>query len=318
MKFNKYPKFTNAYKDEFVFKVMETVPYDTLWYVTEKIHGANFQITGGLDDKGEFIFKVGSRNSFTDMSFFNLKYSEPFISEYSKVVELIKELIHNGYSQVTVYGEVYGGNIQKGVFYSDEKRFRAFDIFFDGEFLVRNAAIQMFDKYEVDYCTTIMQGNLLDCLTHANDFDSLIDAELTQEEVREGNICEGVVIRPVIPLYTNKGEFIAIKNKNDKWSEKSRLPKVRKDYDVLPSKLLDIYNKMDQYVTDNTVNSAISKIGREMKFIPELMKELNTDIINSVMNDNKEFELKGCKLIARRFNKRLITMVKKEIQNYQV
>jgi len=317
MKFNKYPKLTNTYDTSFIYKAMEEVPKDVKWYVTEKIHGANFQITGGLDDRGEFKFKVGSRNAFTNLSFFSLESSEPFMQEYVKALEVIKDCLRGEgvEGDVTIYGEVYGGNVQKGIYYSSFKRFRAFDIMVNGSFLNRNNAIQKYDKYELDYCTTIMQGRLEDCLNHANDFNSLINSELTMGEVLNGNICEGVVIRPVKPCYTVKGEFIAIKNKNDKWAEKSRLPKHNKQSPTLQPEMLELYTKMDEYVTSNTVNSAISKIGRDLKYIPELMKELNSDIIESVMAENKEFNLKDCKLVFKRFNNRLIKMIKKEIQS---
>lgn len=315
MKFNKYPSLTNAYKQEFIFKAMETVPDDILWYVTEKVHGANFQIMMYGDEVA-----VASRNGISDLSFFNLEHSEEFMIEYERCIYLLSHLREiYGKVNISIFGEVYGGKIQKGIFYSDAKRFRVFDITIDGIFLDRNDCLEYYDKFNIEYCTTIIQGTLQECLEHSNQFDSLIDAELTQEEVREGNTCEGIVIRPVIPYYTSKGEFIAIKNKNDKWVEKSRLPKVSKQDITLPNEYMKIYTVMDQYITLNTVNSAISKIGREMKFIPELMKELNTDIIKSVMDDYPSvFELKDCKLVYKRFNKRLITMVKEQIQNYQV
>jgi len=314
MIFRKYPSLTNAYKESFISDAMEVVPQEVQWYVTEKVHGANFQIMMYGDEVA-----VANRNSITDLSFFGLENSEEFMIEYEKCINLLHRIKEEyGKVNLSICGEVYGGNIQKGIYYSSLKRFRAFDITIDGMFLGRNKCVTYFDDFEIEYCTTIMQGTLQECLGHSNSFDSLIDSELTMKDVREDNVCEGIVIRPVTSYYTDRGEFIAIKNKNEKWLEKSMLPKSGKQLAALPSAFLEVYNKMDGYITANTVSSAISKIGRELKFIPELMKELNSDIIESVMNDNKEFKLKDCKLVFKRFNSRLIRMIKDEIKNYQV
>jgi hypothetical protein len=127
---------------------------------------------------------------------------------------------------------------------------------------------------------TLFEGNFEQCLNYPNEFRSKIHEVFgyPDPEVDE-NTCEGVVIKSFFPLFFRNGQRVIFKNKNQKWSEKSKVKKNSKTIEpvILPS----IYHeKISDLINENRIAAAISKIGEpSMKIMGEAIKTVNLDII---------------------------------------
>lgn len=109
--------------------------------------------------------------------------------------------------------------VQHGIYYCPSNDFYAFDILLNHEKYLNNlTASQLFEKFEFIYAKTLYTGVLKDCMNYKNEFKTTIPKEYGLPEL-EGNICEGVVIRPIEPSYLKNGSRIIVKNKNEKWAE---------------------------------------------------------------------------------------------------
>lgn len=319
MKFNRYNSLTNAYMISDIEKMRDVVGDSCDWVVTEKIHGSNFQVKGVRDSPDANIeFRIGKRSGFTDLNFFGLHSSEPFVEQYAAVNKMIGRLMTDDPSidSITVYGEVYGGNIQKGIFYSTFKRFIAFDLLINDGYIPYKESLDIFDEYNIDRVKVLKTGSFEECLDYPNTFNSHIP-ELLHEESPEENVCEGVVIRPNIPHYLSSGSFVVIKNKNSKWLEKSKVAKKSKQKELSEDDL-KIYNELSSRINENRVSSAISKYGREMKYIPDILKETLDDITSETSIEFKEFELNDLNRIRRSLSKRIVDLIKKDIMSQGV
>lgn len=268
MEFIKFPSLENTYKEDIVMKAKEQqIP---LWYVTEKLHGSNFSFSF---DK-ELNCKLASRNGFTDGGFFGFGNSDGF-ADIQHNLSLMALYILNEYKseQVVIYGELVGDGVQKGVFYTKGRDFYIFRIIWidnDGEWFVidYHSLKSMADRYNVKAAPFIFEGSLSDCLSVSNQFDSLVAGI-------KNNICEGVVIQPVYQLF----DFYPIlKNKNDKFKEKSREKReiIPKEYNQ------EFVDSVLEYINNNFIDAVISKIGKDVKFIPDYIQEFNQEMIKEI------------------------------------
>lgn len=97
----KYASIENSYQQGFI----ERSPQEEYWWcITEKIHGANFQV---FYDGNEI--QLGSRNRFikSDENFNNLHNIISGLKE--KILNLCEDI---GVYPITLYGEVYGDGVQ--------------------------------------------------------------------------------------------------------------------------------------------------------------------------------------------------------------
>ena len=105
--------------------------------------------------------------------------------------------------------------IQKGVFYTPNHDFYAFDILIHNEledkYLAVDEVNSLFEKVGFFYAKTLFKGTLNECLNYPNDFQSKISGWLGLPQI-EDNICEGVVIRPTVPMFFRNGKRVIIKS----------------------------------------------------------------------------------------------------------
>src|ERR1043165_5098571 len=121
MNFKKFNSLENTYRQNLIDKVQYEGKDSGQWIVTEKIHGANFSF---WCDGHEVL--TASRTQFVDGTFFSC---QAVINKYSEKILGLHRSNRLG-SVLVVYGELFGGNIQKEVFYGD-KGFIAFDLVWD-------------------------------------------------------------------------------------------------------------------------------------------------------------------------------------------
>lgn len=278
MNFKKYNSIENSYQLDFLSKIKEQ-GYDNQEYVIqEKVHGANICfITNGID----IISAKRTELILDDENFYNSKSVK---KRYEKKILQLFKLISdkfNGVSQIILFGELFGGVyphanvkkistavfVQKGVYYSPNNDFYAFDILVNNEqYLDTDTINNLFETVGFIYAKTLFRGSLNDCLQYPNSFQSQIPQWLGLPNL-EQNICEGVVIRPVQPCFFKNGSRVLIKNKNKKWTEnnnyidKSILKSLLSQQEILSDNAQILCEEIAKYITENRLQNVISKIG---------------------------------------------------------
>lgn len=123
MTFHKYPSLVSIHKYNQILEEPEIV-------ITEKIHGTNARF-GYVDGK----FRVGSRNNELDVDGPDLQHFAfvGFLKSHGYIGR-IESLPDDTKSKgIIVFGEYFGGGIQREIKYYDDKNFRIFDIMVGGE-----------------------------------------------------------------------------------------------------------------------------------------------------------------------------------------
>ncbi|WP_422409639.1 MULTISPECIES: RNA ligase family protein [unclassified Endozoicomonas] len=270
--------------------IEENDEQDLSWVVLEKIHGCNYSFwTDGS------IVKVGRRNDWIgeDENFFNHR---PVNEQYREMIlDMHRKFCKEG-DILNVTGELYGKSIQKEIFYQDNIKFAAFDIFVN--------------KQKIDYNTfkrwtsaigipTVTEIKICDSLESALSFNPVF----TSFHSQTGDVAEGVVIKPVQPKFLKYQKPVILKIKNPRFAEtnfKKALPnenkKIKQENQIILSSLLakvtenrlcSVTSKSDKLTTKNT-----NKIkGELVKDILDEYERENELAAKSKVNDNKQWKL---------------------------
>lgn len=305
MDHRKYNSIENSYRERAINDIKKYIPSDAEWVVQEKIHGANLQIiTDGT------TVQIGSRNqmltSFEQLEQF---YRIDTIAENLSfsATDLYSLMLQFGYihstAKIIIYGELFGGyyphddvepteipKVQKGVCYSPDLLFYAFDVFVQtgddgsGHYLDSNA-FQDLVAQTFNVCRVLFTGSLTECLAYPNDGVTTIPAELGLPAI-ENNIMEGVVIKP----RSNAVTRIPLKNKNDLFSENQKSKGPQKAPEPVSDNLQKALDVLAGYINDNRLDAVLSKHGQplEGKVIGQTIGELTKDALQDMEKDDKE------------------------------
>jgi Rnl2 family RNA ligase len=310
---------------------------DEVFIVQEKVHGANFSFfTDGKE------IKIAKRTAFIekDEKFYN---AHQMLERYRKnVIDLFEKvkIIHPDLETVVIYGELFGGGykhkevesvkdaikVQKGVEYAPYNEFYGFDIKLNGTtYLDTDLVNQIFEETGFFYAKILFQGTLDEALKFPNVFDSKIPAWLGLPEI-ENNICEGTIVKTLKTKYFGNGSRVILKNKNEKWTEKSKM--VRKDRPIqkevrFTENAQNIWEEIQKYATANRLNNVMSKIGEfEPKMIGKVIGLFSQDILGDFEKDFPKvfttIEKEEQKRINKKLNSLVIDVVKEELMTLKV
>jgi len=273
---------------------------DEIFIVQEKVHGANFSFfTDGKE------IKIAKRTAFIEKNekFFNAhqileRYGKNVMKAFQKV-----KVIHPNVETIVIYGELFGGGynhkevepvkdavrVQKGIEYAPYNEFYAFDIKLNGTtYLDTELVNQIFEETGFFYAKILFQGTLEEALRFPNVFNSKIPAWLGLPELN--NMCEGTIIKTLKTRYFGNGARIILKNKNEKWIEKSKM--VKKQAKAVHKTVHfsetaeHIWEEIQKYVTVNRLNNVMSKIGEfEPKMIGKVIGLFAKDILEDFEKD---------------------------------
>lgn len=249
MQFFKYPSLENHYRQKFIEKIRFTDAVDEEWVATEKLHGANYAIY--WDSRNDDIRSAKRTGFIGEDKFYNHEQADRVV--YPKIKEIGCE---QGY--LIFYGELCGGNIQKGVDYSEEQRFVCFDIALvrDKEptrldFFSYDEMIEVCDAIGIETAPLIKRGSFEDLLQLDNMFDSNYGSFTA----------EGFVMKPNQSAWMYNGSRMVIKSKNSKFSEKTKSDKKPKPPRKESESEKMYVNGVIDYINENRLNNVLSKIG---------------------------------------------------------
>jgi Rnl2 family RNA ligase len=338
MIFKTYNAIENAYQARVIEQIRMQGFGDEVFIVQEKVHGANFSFfTDGKE------IKIAKRTAFIekDEKFFNAHH---ILERYRKnVIEVFQKVktIHPDVETVVIYGELFGGGfkhkdvepvkdavkVQKGIEYAPYNEFYAFDIKLNGiTYLDTEVVNQIFEETGFFYAKILFQGTLEDALKFPNVFNSKIPAWLGLPEL-ENNMCEGTIVKTLKTKYFGNGARIILKNKNEKWVEKSKM--VKKEAKIVhkqvhfSEKAQEIWEEIQKYVTANRLNNVVSKIGEfEPKIIGKVIGLFSQDILEDFQKDFPTIftaiEKEEQKRINKKLNSLVIDFIKEELMTLKV
>ncbi len=297
MEFKKYSSIENSYREKFVNRITEEGHAKQTFVVQEKIHGANFSLWANIEG-----IRAAKRSGFIkdDEKFFCY---EALVKKYGRAV--LNILAVTGADEVVIFGELFGGSyphkdvvnvdqsaVQRGVFYAPGQEFVAFDITVDGKYLPIDQVNTLCEEAGIPYSETLLVGSLEECLAYSNEFQTTIPAKFDLPEI-EGNVCEGVIIRPIEPLFLFSQERLILKNKNAKFKEKTGdggTRKTKAPQEPLSPEATEALSKVNCYVTENRLRNVLSKIGEvTQKDFGKIMGLFSKDIIEDFLKEEQEF-----------------------------
>ena len=333
LEFKKYSSIENSFSREFMEHVVAEMPQDLEYVVQEKVHGAN---TSFLCD-GETL-RFAKRTSMLEEGEQFYDYPELLERYRDRVLKLFGD-IKAKYPEVThisVFGEMFGGLyphdgvktkqkvslIQRGVCYTPDHEFYGFDIYLfteaGGRFLPVDEVNEIFETNGFFYAKTLFRGTLTECLKQPNAFQSKI-AEWLGLPAIEDNICEGIVIRPVTPMYLRNGSRVLIKSKNERFAErKSAKRRTKLFVEPVPysDELKALIVEGETYVTENRLANVVSHIG-EVHFPKDFGKVMglfSKDVLEDFLKEHGNLytalEKSEQKLLNKELNKFCTALVK--------
>ena len=334
LEFKKYSSIENSFSREFMEHIRAEMPQNLEYVVQEKVHGTN---TSFLCDGKEIGFAKRTSTLAKGEQFYD--YPE-LVERYQNRIQKLFADIKAKYpemSQISVFGEMFGGFyphdgvqkehnvslIQKGVCYAPGHEFYGFDIYLftedGGRFLPVDEVNELFESNGFFYARTLFQGTLAECLKYPNAFQSKI-AEWLGLPAIDDNICEGVVIRPVVPMYLRNGSRVLIKSKNERFAEKKSVKKRNKLFaEPIPysEALQALIAEGEAYVTENRLTNVVSHIG-EVHFPKDfgrVMGLLSKDVLDDFLKEHggSYSALDKCeqKSLNKELNKFCTALVKK-------
>lgn len=231
-------------------------------YALEKVHGTSANLAY---KDGVLSFHSGGEKH------------ERFVGIFpTNLVEKFEAL---GQTDVTIYGEAYGGK-QQGMSdtYGPDLKFIAFDVKIDGTWLSVPNAVDVVTKLGLEFVPFELVSTDIDELNRVRDLPSEV-------AVRRGIINpmprEGVVLRPVMEFVDHRGDRVICKHKQDGFRE-TKHPRKVVDASQLQV-LTDAEAIADEYVVPMRLGHILLKLPEDQrkdpKMIPSIMNLMIEDVI---------------------------------------
>jgi len=247
------------------------------WVVSEKINGCNFSfITNGQ------VVECAKRTSDLnpDDNFYNYQSVKQRLEHNMKALHhIMKERgLLRGEGKVVVFGELCGGiynhkdvepepdakAVQADVQYSPRTQFFSFDIYDGLDFIDVTTMHDLFRAAELPYLEPLFTGSFEEAIKYDPQFETTVPAYLGLPSIPD-NFAEGVIIRPVIPLRTDAGDRVMLKNKNPKFAERTHGTsngKLKEMLKSVESNNTDGFAEaLQMYINGNRLTAVVSKEG---------------------------------------------------------
>ena len=274
-------------------------------YVVEKIHGTSSNLSFKINELGEEELRFFS-GGMSHQLFINIFDQDALLANFRNL----------GVQAITIYGEAYGGSMQKmSHSYGKEAKFIAFDVKIVDHWLD-------FDKAH-KLVTDDMNLEFVWFTKSSTDIEELIKwrNQECQQAIRNGmghgHKSEGIVIRPLWECATNNGKRMLVKFKNADFQERKNPPSVE---DMLKKEeklkvLADARKIADEWVTEMRLTHVLDKIVGEidMTRTGEIIKAMQEDVLREAegeiivsKNTLGQIAATTAKMLKRRLNDNLM------------
>jgi len=266
-----YAKIPNLYKVQDILMFREC-------YAMEKIHGtsAHIQFIAG-------VVRYGSGGA--GLALFKGLFDTELLEEtFSKLANLETRL--------TIYGEAYGGKLQRmSETYGPDLRFVAFDVKLNDQWLSVPHAENVARQYQLDFVHYKKVSTDLATLDAERDAESI---QAVRNGMGHGRLREGVVLRPLSPVYDQHMGRICAKHKGELFQERAHQPKVKSADELVI--LRDANAIAEEWVVPMRLDHVLQKL-RHAKAI-----EHTGEVIEAVLADVLE-EAAGEVVVTRAVEK---------------
>ena len=316
MLFKSYTEIDNVETNKILDKIIENNfnSSNIIYRCSEKVDGSNFSIWIYPNNIIKYARRSDFLNEFDSFMGYERAIRNDDLNNKAILIrnELLSRHIILDSHIVVIYGELYGGyynhpdvkkiaeaiKVQKRIDYAPDNHFYAFDILIQDEennknrYLDDNLVIELCDKVSMNREIILFEGTLDECLKYPNDEISKIGTKLHNLPIIENNIEEGIVIKPIFPLFFPNGKRVILKNKNSKFKErmkrKENSSKKSSNKNITLSKEEEKYlNILQEYITKSRLYSVTSKIGTiSDKDFGKVLGLFIKDILNDF---NKEY-----------------------------
>lgn len=197
-----YMHIDNLYKSQTILLFREC-------YALEKVHGTNAHVSYVAERNPQLTFFSGGESHDRFVALFDAGIAERFAAL--------------GRSEVTVYGEAYGGK-QHGMraTYGDQLRFIAFDVKIGKYWLSVPDAEQVVAELGLEFVPYYRVPTDLETLDRVRDEPSVV----AQRRGCGERSREGVVLRPLVEVTLNNGDRVIAKHKREAFSERATPQKI--------------------------------------------------------------------------------------------
>ena len=275
----KYCEIENSYRNKHIaYFADKNDIYNKKYVVLEKLHGACFRIHISVDGSVSY----GTRNRVLES---NTKFYDWKNAVSNLNLDVITRRAKRNNVEITLYGELFGEGINKGVEYQNEKRIRFFDIRYNDLYMPWVEARYLLIISHLPIVPVVKDEVSLE---DALNFDVESFKSLINKDAPDDNIAEGVVIKPMYEeVYLGHDRFI-LKKKTDKFKES--MSKKKRKVKVADPMVSKWKHSVSEYVTENRLHSLFSKKGEidNPKQIGEYIKEYMEDVRNDFNKDYPE------------------------------
>jgi len=279
-----YAKIQNLYKSQDVLLFKEV-------FALEKIHGTSTRINWS---DGQVTLSSGGCKAAHFASLFDLDALKAAFEEL-------------GHPRVVVYGEGYGGSMQRmKATYGDALKFVAFEVRIEESWLSVPQAEDVCKKLGLEFVHYAMIPATVEAINAERDAPSM---QAVRNGIKEPMPREGIVLRPLIELTKNNGERVMAKHKIELQQERKNQPPA----DIDPEKL-KVLNEAEAIADEWVVPRRLEHV---LQAFPEdVGMESTANVIRAMVKDvyvEAKGEIVESKAVAKAIGKKTAQLLKRHL-----
>lgn len=280
-----YLHIENLYKNKTVLLFREC-------YALEKVHGTSAHV-GIAKDRQFHVFSGGAKHE---------EFAALFPAEFgAKLAERYPT------GSITLYGEAYGGKVQKMTHaYGKDLRFVVFDVRLGERWMCVPEAAAITESLGLEFVPWLKIPTDRDAIDRERDAES----DIGVRRGIMGAIREGVVLRPLMELDDYRGNRIIAKHKRAEFSERAHQPKV--DDPNQAAILIAADSIANEWVTEMRLEHILGRgtIQCDTEAIPDLIAAMVEDVEREAAG-----EIMVSKEARKAIGKRTAFLVKQRLAN---
>jgi Rnl2 family RNA ligase len=253
---NKYASLTNHYRTGDIEKQLRKHKdfNECKYIVYEKLDGSNVSVE---IHKDKFVFNSRNQSLGNDITKIGFNGLGVAMEEHLPMLEWFQQQLESDDDVIILYGEYFGGNIQRRVDYGARKRVLFFDAFQDGKYATQRSFLAIMEMAPRGLMSVAPIVDIVDSIDDALAIDPHVRSLEANPENEGSCYREGNVIKPFnISPHIGEGVFY-IKYKNSDFEERTRHVDPEKLYKIRQRAIRTTVFK--EYLNENRVLSFLSK-----------------------------------------------------------